>query len=112
MVLYRDFPVGLDPAGTWAIEGFVSLDTVNILTQGNQNANIGIVDMGEYGNTGAVEMYTGMRNDGAPYSIGFESSINQFNVRRRSFAQLHSPSAPRTTLTAAAVTRVPKTGRK
>ena len=79
MVLYRDFPTGLDPAGTWAIEGFLSLDTVNILSQGNQNANIGIVDMGEYGNTGAVELYTGMRNDGSPYSIGFESSINQFN---------------------------------
>jgi len=84
MVLYRDFPPGLDPAGTWAVEGFVSLDTVNILSQGAQNANIGIIDMAEFGNTGAVEFYTGMRNDGAPYSIGFESSINAFNVRRRS----------------------------
>ena len=84
MVLYRDFPPGLDPAGTWAVEGFLSLDTVNILSQGAQNANIGIIDMAEFGNTGAVEMYTGMRNDGAPYSIGFESSINRFNVRRYS----------------------------
>ena len=82
MVLYRDFPPGLDPAGTWAIEGFLSLDTVNILSQGAQNANIGIIDMAGFGNTGAVEMYTGVRNDGAPYSIGFESSINRFNVRR------------------------------
>ena len=84
MVLYRDFPPGLDPAGTWAVEGFLSLDTVNILSQGAQNANIGIIDMAEFGNTGAVEFYTGMRNDGAPYSIGFESSINRFNVRRYS----------------------------
>ena len=77
MVLYRDFPPGLNPAAQWSIESFVSLDTVNILSQGNQNVNIGILDLGEYGNTGAIEMYAGVRNDGAPYSIGFESSINQ-----------------------------------
>ena len=79
MVLYRDMPAAVSPAGSFSVEAFVALDTSNIIAMGNMNANLAIVDLSEYYSEGVVEFYAGVRNDGAPFSIGIESSINAFN---------------------------------
>ena len=79
MVLYHDMPANLNPAGSFSVEAFVALDTFNIIAQGGMYANLAIVDLSEYNNQGCVEFYAGVRNDGAPFSIGIESSINSFN---------------------------------
>jgi len=61
MVVYRSWPSTIDQTGSWAIETFVSMDQETIVSSGNMNNALALIDMSEYLGRGAVEWYSGVK---------------------------------------------------
>jgi hypothetical protein len=83
LVLYRDFPSGIDPAKDWAVEAFVSLDTFNIVTVFGMSSCLAIVNLNNYGGLGNAEMYLCITNGnaaGTPYTISFEQGQGKWST--------------------------------
>jgi len=80
MVVYRSWPFTVDQYGSWAVETFVSLDQEVIVSSGNMNPALALIDMSEFFGRGVVEWYAGVRNlGGTNFEIGWESATNTFN---------------------------------